>query len=259
MQAPFFSIIIPTFNSARTLVNCFESICAQEFKDYEIVVVDGISTDNTLSIIKMYADRIEHLNWVSEKDAGVYDAMNTGIKMANGEWLYFLGSDDQLYDVQVLNDVAKHLSTKPKCEILYGNAYFLESKIVWHGQFNITRLLQERNICHQAIFYKAAIFEKLGNYNLSYKICADWDFNIRCFMHTNISIEYVDRIIANYQDGSGVSYNNLDSDFYKLIPLHYIRQLDALNSELKSIKKSKALKLGIILLKPFYFFKSLFK
>jgi glycosyltransferase involved in cell wall biosynthesis len=259
MKSPFFSIIIPTFNSAETLVDCFQSIYAQEFNDYEVLVVDGISTDNTASIIELYANQIEHLNWVSEKDAGVYDAMNKGIKMAKGQWLYFLGSDDQLYDAQVLSDVANYLKTKPKCEIIYGNAYFLKSKIVWHGLFNISLLLLERNICHQAIFYKATIFEKLGNYNLSYKIYSDWDFNIRCFMHTSISIEYIDRIIANYQDGSGMSHNTSDSEFHKLIPVYYICQLNALNAELESIKKSKALRLGIVLIKPFNFFRSLLK
>jgi glycosyltransferase involved in cell wall biosynthesis len=257
MSIPFYSIIIPTLNSDKTLKRCLESIVSQTFKDLEIILIDGVSTDLTIEIIEEYSSVYSNICWVSEKDTGVYDAMNKGVNSAKGQWLYFLGSDDQLFDPQVLGDVFQQLTGMPDCEMFYGNAYFVKSKIVWHGKFTLNRLLIERNICHQAIFYKASLFEKLGHFNLSYKICADWDYNIRCFMHTDILIKYFDRIISNYEDGSGVSLENDDPDFFKLIPMRYIHRLEALNTEVNLIKQSKEFKLGSLLLKPLKFLKSL--
>lgn len=254
---PFYSIIIPTFNSEKTLKKSLNSILSQTFQDYEILLIDGISTDSTIDIIKYYSLRHSNIRWISERDTGVYDAMNKGVNLSKGKWLYFLGSDDELYDSYVLNDVASQLNHQPECEIIYGNAFFIKSKIVWHGRFSISRLLLERNICHQAIFYQAIIFKKLGYFNLAYKVCADWDFNIRCFMHTEIVINYYNRIIANYEDGSGVSYSTDDPDFFKLIPVKYIRQLESVKTEITLLKQSKALKIGTLLLKPFKFFISL--
>src|SRR5689334_2190715 len=97
---PTVSIIIPTYNSEVLLETALESILRQTYPYREIVIIDGGSTDRTVDVIKHYSRHVAY--WVSEKDAGIYDAMNKGVEAATGDWLYFMGSDDQLYEADTL-------------------------------------------------------------------------------------------------------------------------------------------------------------
>src|SRR4051812_32065996 len=113
------SIVVPTFNARDTLKQCLDSVIGQTFPGKEIIVVDGGSTDGTIDLIKSYGPRIE--SWLSEPDRGVFDAFNKGIKRARGRWLYFLGSDDYLYDRDVLLRLAPCLSMDPPvARLVYG-------------------------------------------------------------------------------------------------------------------------------------------
>lgn len=99
------SIITPSFNSSDYLERAIKSVLNQNYKNWEHIIIDGVSTDKTIDIVRMYPDSRIKIN--IEKDNGIYDAMNKGIKMAKGDWLYFLGSDDWLYDEFVLEGVFK--------------------------------------------------------------------------------------------------------------------------------------------------------
>ena len=101
------SIIIPTFNSGSTILNALNSIVNQTYQSWEIIIVDGLSTDDTIDKIRTYSERDKRIRWMSEPDLGIYDAMNKGIALAQGEWLYFLGSDDELYNSEVLAEIFK--------------------------------------------------------------------------------------------------------------------------------------------------------
>ena len=205
---PFFSIIIPTFNSEKTLKDCLNSIVSQTFEDYEILLIDGVSTDSTLDIVKEFSLKYPNIHWVSETDHGIYDAMNKGIKLAKGEWIYFLGSDDTLYERTTLNSVSK-ITNRTKRKIIYGNVlvsgnagWALDGQI-YDGEFSKNKIIC-RNICHQSIFYHKDIFERLSYFNTKYKICADHEFNIRaCAV---FKYEYCDLIIAKFC-GGGISSN----------------------------------------------------
>src|SRR5688500_6210639 len=118
MYSPTFSIIIPTLNSEAHIKRCLESVLNQSFPNFEILIMDGLSVDRTLSIVKQENDA--RITTYSEKDLGIYDAMNKGITLANGKWLYFLGSDDVLYDNDVFQDVVQLLE-KTNCNVLYGD------------------------------------------------------------------------------------------------------------------------------------------
>ena len=210
MDAPFFSVIIPTFNSGRTLSIVLESILHQDFSNFEVLIIDGASKDDTLHIAKEFND--SRIKVVSEPDSGIYDAMNNGIGLAKGDWIYFLGSDDELTDNEVLQRVANELSGN-QCELLYGNvkmygeASWAESGTIYDGSFTIEKLFT-KNICHQAVFYKRELFQRLGVFNIEYKVCADWDFNHRCF--ANASTRYFDLVIANFSAGG--QSTNVTSD-----------------------------------------------
>jgi glycosyltransferase involved in cell wall biosynthesis len=210
MSAPVFSIIVPTYNSGRTLSTVLESILNQDFTNFEVLIIDGVSKDDTLLIAKQFNDpRIKAL---SEPDSGTYNAMNKGIALAKGDWVYFLGSDDKLADNNVLQEVADAIVVN-NCELLYGNvkmvgeASWADNGAIYDGPFTIEKLVA-KNICHQAIFYKKEIFERLGVFNEAYKVCADWDFNHRCF--AGVRCQYVDIIIADFFAGGISTQKNSD-------------------------------------------------
>jgi len=215
MKSPRFSIIIPTFNAEKTLQNCLESIEKQSYNSYQVVIVDGISTDNTLSIAKRFCDDNPSFTLTSEHDRGIYDAMNTGLKLATGEWLYFLGSDDTLFDQNVLEDISREINLIDS-EVIYGNVLMTgESKwnldgVIFNGAYDLPLLL-DYNICHQAIFYKKSVFESLGIFNLDYPVSSDYDFNLRCFANTRMT--HVAVTVANYYLG-GFSSQYEDKAFH---------------------------------------------
>ncbi len=214
-QSPLISIIIPTFNSGETLDLALGSICNQTFKNVEVLIMDGLSTDNTLKIAENYRDKIASLFIFSEKDFGIYDAMNKGIEKAKGDWLYFLGSDDTLYENTTLEKIASVIALA-EVDLIYGNVYSTRFNGIYDGEFNCSKLAS-KNICHQAIFFNKTIFKKIGKFNLKYKSHADWDHNIRCFYSSKIKKKFIDNIVANYAD-DGFSSLNFDVIFNKIRP-----------------------------------------
>ena len=212
MYLPFFSIIIPTFNSSKTIKNCIESVLHQSFTDFEILIIDALSSDNTLSLIQSFDDH--RIKVISEKDDGIYDAMNKGIRHSSGKWLYFLGSDDELYEKWTLNEIFKFQQLNDSKKIIYGNV-LIKGHTLWaknnqkyDGLFGLKKLLQ-KNICHQSIFYNRNVFRK-KQYNIKYNICADWDV---CFYaYSKYKFAYIDLIIAKF-NGGGVSTTLNDVHF----------------------------------------------
>jgi glycosyltransferase involved in cell wall biosynthesis len=211
---PFFSIIIPTYNSEEKIAKAIDSVLYQTFSDFEICVIDGASSDNTMEIVSNYALEEKRVKFISEKDRGIYDAMNKGIVFSSGNWIYFLGSDDTIYSKDVLQIIYSYCTTT-KAAILYGNVKmdgdtgWSKHGDIYDGPFNLHKLMWQ-NICHQAIFYHRSVFKKIGNFNTDYKICADWDFNLHCF--ASVDFHYIDLIVALYY-GGGVSAVNEDTAF----------------------------------------------
>jgi len=217
MNNPNFSIIIPTYNTEGILVNALDSILAQTLKDFEVLIIDGKSQDNTISIIKKYAEKDSRVKWFSEKDNGIYDAMNKGISRAKGSWLLFFGSDDSFYDKKVLSQVNEAINIKKNLRFLYGNVkpYSIRNKdasfSIHAGEFDGNKLIR-MNICHQAIFYHKSLFTLFGLFKREYKIFADYDFNLRCF--NKVQPEYIDLIIANFNvEGHSHKHQNIDQLF----------------------------------------------
>lgn len=204
------SIIIPTYNSAKTIKRCLDSIVAQTYKDYEVLVMDGCSTDETIEIIESYPD--ERIKIASEPDKGIYDAMNKGILKSKGEWLYFLGSDDYLFAPDVLEKVSKELSGK--YDVVYGEVDAPQLPQECKGEWTYDNILANR--CHQAIFYRRTVFKEIGLYNLQYRLWADWDLNYRWYCCPTIRHQYVNMKIAYYSDG-GISSKQGDEDYEKIM------------------------------------------
>ena len=123
MYKPLISIIIPTFNSEVTLDIALESIINQTYDNLEILILDGLSTDKTIEISKEYQNKFSELRIFSEKDKGIYDAMNKGINYAKGEWLYFMGSDDSLFESTTLEQFTGLIGIED-IDVVYGNVFF---------------------------------------------------------------------------------------------------------------------------------------
>lgn len=207
------SIIIPTYNSSKTLSNCLDSIICQTFKIKEIIIQDGKSTDSTLDILDIYVKKFPYISVKSEKDYGIYDAMNRGISRSSGEWLYFLGSDDSLTSSTILEEVSRSFNNETR--IVYGKVK-INGRVSWaeansiYGKEIFREDLAGNNVCHQAVFYHRELFNKYGTYNLTYNICSDWDFNMRVFFKCKTT--FVPLIICNFQ-GEGSSTSITDHAF----------------------------------------------
>jgi len=221
-MVPFFSIILPTYNSELSLKTTLDSLLNQTYSNFEILLMDGGSKDATIAIAESYNDCRIKIH--SEPDRGVYDAMNKGMGLAIGDWLYFIGSDDYLHTSDVLQNISSKIKII-KNHVFYGNviingdAGWAKDGQIYNGKYTLQRLLRG-NICHQSIFYRRSfLIENNLIYNLSYPIVADWDFNIQCRLKT--SFTYLDTIVAVFNAG-GISTGRTNSDpFLKEIQLKY--------------------------------------
>ena len=202
------SIITPNYNYGRTVEEAIRSVLLQGYPNLEYIIIDGGSADNSLEIIKRYERWLGY--WVSESDEGIYDAINKGIKVASGEWIYVLGSDDILYHNKVLYEAFSD-SNNINADIIYGNVFFKYSQKKYLGKFNFGKL-QRQNICHQAIFFRKKVFKILGLYDTTYKILADYEFNFRWITDKRIKKKYYDKIIAIYRE-RGISFQERDVVF----------------------------------------------
>lgn len=220
-SGPLISVITPTLNSATTIEECLSSVANQTYRNIEHLIIDGLSSDPTLDIIKKYEAQFSHIQLFSEKDSGIYDAMNKGIKLAKGEWLYFLGGDDKFYDKNILQKVFK--SPQSKMKILYGNVFvdgdtdWAKNGDIYDGPFTLEKILK-KNICHQAMFYHRSVFKTLGVYFTRYIVCSDWDFNLKCF--AKIRFTYLPETIAYFKGGN---VSTLISD--KTFEFHFWRNI----------------------------------
>ncbi len=187
MNYPKLSVIIPVLNQDYCLEDAIKSTINQDFKDYELIVIDGKSQDNTLKIIKKYDKNISY--WESSKDKNLYDAMNKGIDKASGEWIYFLGADDKIDK----NIFQKIFSKKyENIYLIYGNIKY-DNNEMFIGKFS-KRLFIRNNIHHQGAIYHRRCF--YNNYfDIKYSILADYDFNLTLFQN-KIKTEYFDSIFA---------------------------------------------------------------
>jgi glycosyltransferase involved in cell wall biosynthesis len=195
---PMVSIITPVLNNRNDLEACIRSVAEQTWPHKEHWIIDGGSTDGTLELIRRYASEWPHIHWLSQKDKGIYDAMNHGIELAGGEWLCFLGSDDLLYSPTVLEEIFTNKSLI-SCDILYGNIILRDSGEVLGEEVDLEKL-KIQCTHHQATFTRKEIFNTFGKYNTDYKVCADWAFTIQCFRTPGLKIRYMDKTIAVYSD-----------------------------------------------------------
>jgi glycosyltransferase involved in cell wall biosynthesis len=204
---PLVTVITAVLNGAQSIERSMDSVIRQTFTSFEYIVIDGGSRDATVDILRRYEESIEY--WVSEPDNGIYDALNKGITLARGEWLYFLGADDLLADSRVLEKV---FARRRDSLFIYGDLLYGDSGAIYGGVFT-RQMLTKRNICQQGIFYRSDLFRRLGPFDVKYSLLADWVFNMKAFSLKESRPEHLDIIIAEYSL-SGASNRSLDLSFY---------------------------------------------
>jgi glycosyltransferase involved in cell wall biosynthesis len=182
--APFFSIVLAVRNGAATLERCLDSVFAQTFQDYELIVIDGASTDGTQDIIARHAERIRY--WVSEPDRGIYQAWNKALAQARGTWVFFIGADDRFHDAQVLEHVAGPLAeAEGEYRVVYGEIIRVDAagKIIsrkgapWPSLRD--RFRRYMALPHQGVFHHASLFERRGLFDERYRISGDYELLLR--------------------------------------------------------------------------------
>lgn len=202
-----FSIVIVCYNSSTCIEKAIQSVISQTFNNYEFIIVDGASTDGTLDILQKYSTKI---NIISEKDNGVYDAMNKALKIATGDFIFFLGSDDIFFDNEILEKVANKIINKNT--VYYGDVYMTKIRKIYWGRFSSYKL-SIGNICHQSLFYPKCIYKKY-QYNLSYRILADYVYNLS--IYKKVPFQYLDETICIYSY-DGLSSTKKDKLFFQNI------------------------------------------
>ncbi len=211
MNAPKISIVTVVRNAEQSLEQAILSVINQTYQNIEYIIIDGKSTDGTVNIIKKYEHEISY--WVSEHDKGIYDAMNKALKVANGDWLYFLGADDILSSDQIITEMIKYFTNENV--VYYGDVLFKTKNLRY--KFNLSNWnICYRNISHQSIFYPKLCF-RYNDYDLSYKVFADHIYNIKLYGLKRFKFEYINLVVAIYNDG-GTSSNTYDINYYNHLP-----------------------------------------
>ena len=203
------SIITVTFNSAATVRGSIESVLHQSYSDIEYLVVDGASKDETLSIVREYDEKFEgRLRYVSEPDKGIYDAMNKGIRMATGDVVGILNSDDFFTSDVVIARVAEEFLSEETLEAVYGDIHFVKDE----NLKKCTRYYSSKSFrpwllrfgfmpAHPSFYCRKAVYEKYGLYDLQYRTSSDFEMMVRLLGKYKIKTKYLPMDFVTMREG----------------------------------------------------------
>ena len=203
------SIITITYNSAKSLQRALDSVQSQHYKDIEHIIVDGASTDGTKDLIAAYAKQHPNVRWVSEKDDGIYNALNKGIRMATGDVIGFLHSDDVLYSSDSIGQIAAAFEDQ-NVDVVYGDLQYCNGgKVVrrWKSNdFNPSALKYGWMPPHPTVYVRRKVYEQVGEYDEWFRISADFDMMIRIFK-AGYRSKYIPEVLVSMETGGASNKN----------------------------------------------------
>ncbi len=198
MTLPLISIVTPCFNSAGTIERTIVNVLNQSYTNWEYIIVDGLSTDGTLAIIEKYAKTNPRIKFIHEKDAGIYDAMNKGIKLCTGEIIGIINSDDW-YELDTFQIIADEY-TRHGSGVYYG----IQRKVLNDKEFCLERqhhgFLDKGMIPHSASFITKDIYQKHGLFDTQYRYVADYDLMVR-LRNLNVFFKSIEAVLSNFSIG----------------------------------------------------------
>lgn len=217
-----FSLITVCFNAEALIKRTLDSVAAQSFTNYEYIIIDGKSADQTLSIVKQYGGVVTKC--VSERDTGIYDAMNKGLALAQGQYVWFLNAGDELANADTLAHVA---AVAADADVIYGDTVITNSrgqeiglrrhrppqKLTWRS-FELGML-----VCHQAFVAKRTLCQP---YNLRYRYSADFDWCI-CVLRSSTQVVDAQTVLARFVEGGATAKNKIPSlcERFRIMCCHY--------------------------------------
>ncbi len=203
------SIITITFNSAKTIRRALESVQSQTYKDIEHLIVDGASTDGTRQIIESYAAAHKNVRWISEPDEGIYNALNKGIAIANGDVIGFLHSDDVFYSPDSIGKIATAFADD-HIDVVYGDLqYCHEGKVVrrWKSNAFHPRALKYGWMPpHPTVYVRREVYGQVGKYDEWFRISADYDMVLRIFT-AGFKSHYIPEVLVSMETGGASNKN----------------------------------------------------
>lgn len=211
------SIITATYNRADTIRDTIESILTQTHQDWEHIIIDGASNDSTLKIIEEYKEEYNgRLKMISEKDNGIYDAMNKGIAMATGDYIGFLNSDDFFFNEHVLKNISDSLDSNPS-DCIFGGTVVVDSedtnKVIWVSKgspYPPEGFSSGWHPSHPTFYAKKSCYDQYGYFDLDFGTAADLEIMLRFIEGKHISTQYLP-IFFNKMRFGGASNNSLNA------------------------------------------------
>ena len=200
------SIITATYNRAHIIKDCIESVLRQKYTNYEYIIVDGASKDNTVEILKEYESKFEgRMRWISEPDKGLYDAINKGFKMATGDVVGIINSDDYFHRDDTFEVIAKAFE-EPGVNAIYADERVVDDKdkTLYYDRGNYFRTWMYRIGLmpgHASFYAKKSLFEQYGYYKTDYKITADYELMMRFAYINHVKMKYIPEDLLSFRTG----------------------------------------------------------
>lgn len=206
-STPYISIVIATWNAARTLERCFASVSKQTFSDWELLVSDGASTDGTIDLIRQHQSLIAW--WTSSKDNGIYDAWNRALEHAKGEYICFLGADDAWANADSLATIVAAIGVR-RFDLVTSRGNVIDPKngsaVAFGSAWDYSRIGRRMVVCHPGLLHHRSLFDRFGSFDSRYRIAGDLDFLLR--LPKNIRTLHVDTATVLIES-AGISRKNV--------------------------------------------------
>lgn len=244
------TIITVCYNRKNTIEKAIKSVLEQNYDNIEYIVIDGNSTDGTKEIIETYRDRLSQ--YISEPDKGMYDAINKGLRLATGDVIGLMHSDDEFYDKEVISRIASRFNNEQYIDGVYGDGVYVSNdnkeRLIRNrigGGFSLKRVKKGWLPLHPTVYLKKSIIDKHGLYNLDFKIASDTEFLLRYLYKYEIKMSYIDSYIVKMRMG-GMStsfkraFEVLQED-YRIYKFHGLAALGTV-----FLKKTSALRQYIV-------------
>lgn len=201
------TIITSCFNRESTIGQTIESVLAQDYPDIEYLIIDGASCDNSLSVIRQYKNEKRITKILSEPDNGMYEAINKGIRLASGDIVGLLHSDDFFYNTHVISDIVR-IFNETGADFVYGNGLYVDTehtdRVVrnWvSGRYHRWKVRLGWLPLHPTVYIRREVMRRCGLYDESYKIASDSDFLVRYLYENNLHVEYLNKYFVKMRMG----------------------------------------------------------